>query len=338
MEPTEQGDPYEPIRLGILGPGRIVERVMRDYPNMRGVRLSAVASRSRERAEAAAKRYGARYAFEGYDALAGCDEVDLAYVATPHNFHREQAIALMERGKHILCEKPMAVNAGETRDMVRCAKANGVFLMEAMWTRFFPAAYRLRELLAEGAIGAVRHVYADFAASGPFDPKSRAYDPEVAGGSLLDLGVYPLMATTMALGWEPERVQGFARLAPTGVDARACAQMLYPSGATAQWLSAFDASGESREIVYGEAGHIVVPDFWRPTSFTVYRDGEDPKPYRFPDEAEGHCHEFTHAAECIREGRLESPIVPWAESIAVSGILDRVRESIGLRYPFEALS
>ena len=324
------------IRLGILGPGRIVERVMRDYHNMRGVTLTAVASRSIERAKEATKRYGAKHAFGSYDELAKCDEVDLVYLATPHNFHCEQAILLMNHGKHVLCEKSMAINDAQTRRMTECALKNRVFLMEAMWTRFFPASRKLRELVKKGAIGNVTHVFADFAATGSYDPTSRAFDPALAGGSILDLGIYPMMAATDLLGYEPDAVQGLAHLAPSGVDMRASIQMQYPSGATVQILSAFDAMGESREVIYGDAGRIVVPDFWHPTSFTLTAAGGKPTVYHFRDEAEGHHYEFIHAADCIREGRMESPEMSWAESIAVSKIFTDLRKSWGFLYPGES--
>ena len=308
---------------------------MRDYHNMRGISLTAVASRSIERAEAAAARYGAKYAFGSYEDLAACGEVDLVYLATPHNFHCGQAVMLMNQGKHVLCEKPMAINGAQTRAMADCARSNGVFLMEAMWTRFFPAMRELRELISQGAIGRVTHVFADFAATGAYDPASRAFDPALAGGSLLDLGIYPMMAATMLLGYRPCDVQGFAHLAPTGVDMRASIQMLYPSGATAQILSAFDAMGESREVIYGDEGRVVIPDFWHPTTFTLTQSGGKPTAYHFRDESEGHHYQFTHAAECILGGLLESPIVTWEESIAVSEIFTDLRRSWGFLYPEE---
>ena len=215
------------IRVGVLGPGRIVRRVMKDFHAGRGYELTAVASRSLERAQEAARAYGARHAFGSYEALAACDEVDLVYIAVPHPFHCPLALQMMESGKHVICEKPMALNEGETRAMTDCAREKGLFLMEAMWTRFFPAMRRMVSLVQGGAIGPVKHVYAVFSGASEYDPASRAFDPALGGGALLDIGVYPLMACTQLLGWKPRSVQGAWCLAPSGVDMRMAAQLAF---------------------------------------------------------------------------------------------------------------
>lgn len=313
----------ELVRVGVLGPGRIVRRVMSDFHRARGVQLTAVASRDLFRAQAAAREYGAARAFGSYEELAAASDVDLVYIATPHNLHCEQALMMMRAGKHVLCEKPMAPSFGEVSRMVRCAREHGVFLMEAMWTRFFPACAQLRALLEAGEVGEVTHVWAEFNCAGyaDLDPAGRALNPDLAGGALLDLGVYPLMAVTMALGWQPTRVQGLCERAHTGVDRRAAIQMQFASGATAQISCALDAMGQAREVIYGTRGAIEVPDFYHPTRLILRRQDGASVEYRFPDENEGHFREFEHAAHLIRAGRLESPLMPLAESLAVSSIM-----------------
>lgn len=322
------------IRVGVMGPGRIVRRVMKDFHKGQGYELAAIASRSIERAEAAAEEYGAKLAFGSYEELAVCDEVDLVYIAVPHPFHCAAAMLMMEHGKHVICEKPMALNERETRQMAACARENHVFLMEAMWTRCFPATREMVAQINAGAIGNIRHIYSVFSSHAEEDPESRAFSPALGGGALLDIGVYPLMACTLLLGAEPERVQGACCYASTGVDMRMAMQLLYSNGATAQLMGGMDAKAPSHLLVYGTKGHILMNDFWHPTSFTLHgADGD--KEFSFPPENEGFHHEFEEAARCIREGLMESPLVPLDESIAVARITEQLRRDAGIVYPGE---
>lgn len=323
------------IRVGVLGPGRIVRRVMKDFRKAQGVELIAVASRSEERAQSAAREYGAKYAFSSYEALAECAEVDLVYIATPHVFHCGQAIMMMEHGKHVIVEKPMAVTEEQARRMAECAKKNKVFLMEAMWTRFFPAWKKMMELIRAGEIGSVNHVYGVFSCSvGRIDPESRLFAPSLAGGALLDVGVYPLMAATAILGWEPEKAQSLYALTETGVDGRMSVQLQYAGGATAQMMTALDAEGSSDLIIYGTKGYIRMEEFWHPAAFAVIKGGEREE-FRFDAENEGFHHEFEEAASCIRKGLREAEQMPLAESIAVCGLTERLRHEAGVYYPGE---
>ena len=325
----------ENIRVGVLGPGRIVRRVMKDFHTAKGVELTAVASRSIERAREAAAEYGAKYAFGSYEELAACDEVDLVYVAVPHPFHRDRAVQMMESGKHVICEKPMALNERETREMIECARRQGVFLMEAMWTRFFPATRRMTGLIKAGEIGKVSHIYSVFSGVSRDSMESRTFNPALGGGALLDIGVYPLMACTQLLGWQPVSVQGVCQEASTGVDMRMAAQLRFESGATAQIMSAMDASAPSHLLVYGTEGHIVMDDFWHPSAFTLYGLDGRREDYVFRAENEGFRYEFEEAARCIRGGLKESPLMTWEESLAVSRITEALRRETGIRYPGE---
>lgn len=323
------------IRVGVLGPGRIVRRVMKDFHKAQGVELIAVASRSEERAQSAAREYGAKYAFSSYEALAECAEVDLVYIATPHVFHCEQAITMMEHGKHVIAEKPMAVTEEQARRMAECARKNKVFLMEAMWTRFFPAWKKMKELIRAGEVGEVRHVCGAFCYSvEKIDPESRLFAPALAGGALLDIGVYPLMAATDILGWEPEQVQQMHTLTETGVDGRMSVQMQYAGGATSQFMTALDAEGPSDLTIYGARGYVRMEEFWHPTAFEVVVGGEK-REFRFEAENEGFHHEFEEAARCIQAGMKEAEQMPLAESIAVCGMTERLRHEVGVYYPGE---
>ena len=284
------------IRLGILGPGRIVDRVMTDMANAKEVTVTAVASRSIDRAKAAAKRYGFPTAYGSYE--------------------------------------EMAVNDAETETMAACARENSVFLMEAMWTRFMPAAIKTKQLADDGEIGEIRHIDANFSYSGQYDEKDRLYNMDLAGGALLDLGVYPLMAITLFLGWKPDSVSAVSFKAPTGADTRMCALLGFPSGATAQFFCGMDAEADQRLAVYGTEGWLEIPDFWHPTRVILHRGGKQ-KTFKYPPENEGHHYEFDHAARCIRKGMTESPVVTLEESIAVSRLCTQMRKQTGIIYPMD---
>lgn len=324
------------IRVGIVGPGRIVDRVMPDLKKAEKIEVTAFASRSLERAENAANRYGVKLSFGSYAEMAASDEVDLVYIATPHPFHEDVTKLMLESGKAVLCEKPIAANNGETERMVACARKNNVFLMEAMWTRFLPAMKELKRLLADGAIGEIRHIDAAFSyAGGGVDEEDRVYNPDLAGGALLDLGVYPLMNITRILGTEPVSISGVSLKTPQNVDMRMAVQMIYAGGQTAQFFSGMDAGSDNLMTIYGSKGYIRVPESWRATSFTVYGADGTVTPYEFEPEFEGHHYEFDHAAECLMQGLKESPEVTLDESVKVSTLCTRLRMEQGIVYPFE---
>lgn len=326
----------QPVRVGILGPGSIFRRVMTDMPNAKDVVITAVASRDQKRAQEAARLCGAEHVFTSYEALATCPDVDLVYIATPHTLHKEQAIMCMRHKKHVLCEKPMAPNDADVAEMAACAWKEGAFLMEAMWTRFFPAAVRLRELVRSGAIGEVLHTEAYFSYRTTGLPEThRLLAPALAGGSLLDVGVYALEAITDVLGCAPESVQGLCTKTSTGVDARFSVQMLYPGGATAHFLCGIDVSTDSTQTIYGTKGRIVIPDFWHPTRFDVYYSSGETETHVYPPENEGHHYEFDHAAQCIQQGLCSSPVVPLDETQAVARIMTGLRHKQNIVYPGE---
>ena len=314
------------IRLGIVGTGRIVARVMADMHNTTEIEVAAIAARTQEKADAAARQFGIPLAFPTFQAMAESDAIDLAYIALPHPFHAEYACMMMNHGKHVLCEKPMAVHDADTRRMIECARQNGVFLMEAMWTRFMPCVRKMMELIGEGVLGEIHHVFGTFSyALSGYDPEDRLFNPALAGGALLDVGVYPLMACTLLLGWQPEKVQGLCVKAPEGVDVRTSVQMQYASGATAQFFCGMDARSNDVLQVFGTKAYLTMPGLWHPTSFTLCEKNRPEQQFSFPPENEGHHYEFDHAARCIREGRLESPLVTWEESLAVAEICTRIR-------------
>ncbi len=326
---------HDPIRWGILGPGAISRKFAAGLRDAAGARLVAVGSRDRERARAFAADFDAPNAHAGYAALVADDQVDAIYVGTPHAFHREHSILALRAGKHVLCEKPLALNAGQAAEMIRVAGEQRRVLMEAVWTRFLPAIVRLRELLADGAIGEPRMVQADFGFRVGYDHKQRLFDPALGGGALLDVGVYPVNLAHMVLG-APERVLGAARLGPTGVDEEGAALLVHPGGRHAVLAMALRLDTPREARILGTEGSIRIHHpWWAASRLTLIRPGRDDEILDLPFTGNGYAHEAEAFMDLIRSGKSESEVMPPAESLAVLKTMDALRAQWGLRYPTE---
>ena len=324
------------VNWGILGPGRIAHSFAAGLRDAAGARLVAVGSRAAARAEAFAAQYGAAQAHGSYAALAADPAVDAIYVATPHPQHASACRICLDAGKHVLCEKPLAVNAAEARAMAACARDRGVLLMEGMWTRFIPAIAALRTLLQAGEIGMPALLQCDLAFAAEVDPASRLFAPELAGGALLDIGVYCVAFASMVLG-TPDTVACSAHLGATGVDERTAVALSHPSGAVAALLCGITVRSPQVATIYGSEGYVTVASpFWCGEQLTVHLTGAAPEERRYPRRGNGFNYEAEHFMELVRAGATDSPIMPLAESITISETLDAARRRIGLRYPFEA--
>lgn len=319
------------LKVGVLGLGSIFHRVMTDFKNAENCELYAVAARDLERAKEEAARYGAAKAYGSYEEMLNDPEVELVYIAVPHRFHKEYTIMSLKHGKHVLCEKPLAMNAEEAEEMIACAREKGLFLMEAVWTRFLPVMRKFMELKEAGEFGRIMHITADFgydAYHNSFDPNNRIFNPELGGGALLDLGTYVIYIGAMMLGDEVISRQCSAVFASTGVDRRTLLQFEYPGNATAQFMLAVDAETPSDMLVYTEKAIVKIPMFWGGSELII--NGE---PVIFEKEHEGHHHEFNYIADDIRAGRRESEIMPLDESLRLIRLMDSIRKDIGLHYP-----
>ena len=327
------------LRWGIVATGRIAHRVTRDLACLEDAELQAVSSRSQGSAAAFAGQYGFAASYHdtpsatGYQQLFADPDVDVVYIATPHAQHYEVARAALESGKHVLCEKPLTINAREATDLVALAGQRGLFLMEAVWTRFLPATRRALELISSGEIGAVRWVQADLGFPAVYDPADRLWDPAAGGGALLDLAVYPLTWAVAALGI-PVRITASGHLNQDGVDVQNTLTLEYPEGAAAQLSSSLQAAGPGTATLGGSAGWIRTGSpLYNPRALEICgRDGAI-RTEEFPEETEGFIHELRETGRCIRAGLQESPLMPWAETVQIMGLLDEARNQLGLRYP-----
>lgn len=311
------------IRWGILGTGRIAGTFTEDLLLL-GHKVAAVGSRAPRTAEAFARRYGIDAAHGSYAELAADDRIDVVYVATPHSAHVTAARLCLEAGRPVLVEKPFATSAADARALAGLARERGLFAMEAMWTRFNPLVVRLRELVAEGAIGAVQSVFSDFSFAAEFDPAHRLWSPDLAGGALLDLGVYPVSFASMLLG-VPGTVHASGAIAPTGVDANTGILLGYASGAVALLHCGLLADSPQVTTVVGTDGRIELPaPSFRPSAMTLHRKGAEPETFGVELPGHGYTYQAEEVARCLAAGRTESPGMPLDETIAIAGILDMV--------------
>lgn len=324
-----------PIRWGILGLGTIARAFATGLTAVPDAKLVAVGSRSVFKAKEFAKEFGAARTHGSYEDLAKDPEVDAIYIATPHPMHKEDAILCLNHGKAVLCEKPFCVNAKELEEVVAAARAQNVFLMEAMWTRFMPVMAKVREWLAAGRIGDPRLVTADFGFRCAWDPASRLLAPSLAGGGLLDVGIYTVAFTAMVFGAKPSRITGFAHLGETGVDEQAAFVLGYPGGGLASLTCAVRTNTPHGARIDGTDGRIDIPaPFWKATR-AVLTVGSQTETIEAPHKANGYEYEAMEVGRCLRAGLVESPIIPLDESLALMRILDQLRGQFGLRYPMD---
>ena len=327
------------LRWGVVATGGIAGRVTEDIARLEDAVLQAVSSRSRANAEEFAERFGFARAYydgpegKGYSRLFEDPDVDVVYIAAPHGQHYEIAREAIEAGKHVLCEKSLTINAREAEDLVALAEARQVFLMEAVWTRFLPCINRIWEIIASGELGEIRWVQADLGFPAPYDPASRLWNPAAGGGALLDLTVYPLTLAVGALGF-PDEVAAVGVLNQDGVDVQNALTFKYASGAIAQLMSSLAASGPRTATISGSAGWLRTgAPLHNPVELTVAPHGGSERVERFPQVGNGYTYEVREVTRCVQDGLLESPTMPWSESVRTLQLFDAVRADLGVRYP-----
>ena len=322
------------FKWGILGPGGIARAFAKDLQLLEGHEVAAVGSRTLSNAQEFAKTFGGT-AYGSYEELVADPTVDAIYVATPHPSHKENVITALNAGKPVLCEKPFAVNAHEAREMVAAAEKNGVALMEAMWARFLPHYADVREIIASGVLGQILTVQADHGQRLADRNIPRLVEPSLAGGALLDLGIYPVSFAHMILG-NPEKITASAVLTDKGVDAQTSMIFDYADGAQAILTTTMIEQTPCRAVVAGVNGWLEIDrTFYNPTSMRVVLF--DGSVTQYPHTYTGHG--LREQAEAFRKlvqsGKNQSEILTWKDTVDIMGTLDAVRSQIGLRYPFE---
>jgi predicted dehydrogenase len=322
----------QPVRWGILSTGGIATSFVNDLRLLPDAEVLAVGSRTPDAAALFADRHRIPRAYGSWAELAADPEVDVVYVATPHAAHYAATRLCLEAGKAVLCEKPFTIDLPTAKELVAIAERRGVFLMEGMWTRCNPAVRRAVVMIADGVLGQVTSVQADFGIVAPAEPTHRLRAKVLGGGALLDLGVYPLTAALLMLG-TPDHIRAWASLTPEGVDENTGLVLGYDTGAVATLSCGIVGETRMAAVVTGTGGRIeFTPPFFCTRAFTVFRAGADPEVVSFDFDGRGYQFEAAEVHRCLREGLLESPLVPHAVTLEMMSLLDTIRAQIGVFY------
>jgi predicted dehydrogenase len=325
----------KPIRWGIIGTGSIASELATAINSLPDAEIAAVGSRSMDTANVFADRFNIPHRHGNYADLAQNPNVDIVYIATPHVQHFENTMLCLYAGKAVLCEKPFTINAGEAELLIKTARERKLFLMEAMCTRAMPIIQEAKRLIAEGAIGEVKMMQGAFGMQTDFPADHRLLNPDLAGGVLLDIGVYPISMASYFLGPIVD-VAATADIGATGVDCQISVSTRHTNGRIASSYASLYATSPLDAVIMGTTGriHLHGPAF-KGTGLTLIRDGMEPQETHLPWDGNGYQYELMDAMQCLRDGRLESSMMPLDETLSLIRTLDQVRNQIGLRYPGE---
>ncbi|MDX1542410.1 MAG: Gfo/Idh/MocA family oxidoreductase [Christiangramia sp.] len=318
------------INWGIIGLGKIANKFATALAHVENASLYAVASRNRDKAVAFSEKYNARVAYGVYDQLMKDENVDVIYIATPHSLHHELTIQCIKHGKAVLCEKPFAMNLQEAEEMVNLARSKKVFLMEALWTMFLPHYQYIIDLIKSGDYGKIISIRADFGFEAEFDREKRLFNKALGGGSLLDIGIYPIFLSYSLLG-KPERIEANAEFTDTGVDMECEMKFLYPDAQAYLHSSFKEKTPTIAEIELEKAVVKLHSRFHEPTSVSIITESKE-KTKVFEVKTNGYNFEAAHVTQMLMEGRSESNKWSLDETLDLMALLDDVRQEIGLKY------
>ena len=322
------------VGWGIIGLGNIAQKFAKDLSLINDAALMAVASRSIQKALAFKDEFKVPTAFDSYEALFKCEEVEVVYIALPHTEHLKWSIKAMENGKHVLCEKPLGVNLGQVQQMINASKKHNVFLMEALWSRFIPAIQNAKELVEEGEIGNIGYMHADFAFFGlDRSREGRLLNPALAGGSLLDIGIYPVFLAYLMLGI-PDKIEASAKYIETGAEIQIAMQFTYPA-AHALLFSGLSSNSSMEASISGSDGTIVIHSRWHEAQgLSVIKNNKTEK-IHLPTVGKGYTYEIEEVHRCLVNKQIESDLWSHRNSLELIGHLDKIRATAGITFPFE---
>jgi predicted dehydrogenase len=324
------------IRWGILGTGRIARKFAADLQLAGGCELLAVGSRTKEGVFEFSKEFPVKYCHDSYEELVQNTEVDVIYIATPHNMHYENTLLCLNHHKAVLCEKPFAINTRQALEMINLAIEKKVFLMEALWTKFHPHYIKTLEMINGGMLGEIKSVLINFGFK-PVPPiNPRLFDPVLGGGTIMDIGIYNIFMAMSILG-KPDHIDAVMTPASTGVDEQCAILFRYKNGALAQLFSTFSSNLATEADICGSEGRIrLTSRFYEPSATIEFNRGRDIEKQIIPVHQEngtGYQYEVRHVNECLRNSLIESPVIPFADTISLMETLDKIRHIAGVRYP-----
>ncbi|WP_426938449.1 Gfo/Idh/MocA family protein [Pseudarthrobacter sp. S3] len=330
-----------PLRWGVIATGRIASIVVSDLALLPDAVLQAVSSRTQAGADAFAAEFGFVSAYgdlsdgglSGHRRLLQDPSVDVVYIATPHANHYQVGLEALSAGKHVLCEKPLTLNARQAEHLVSVARDKGLFLMEAVWTRFLPSVQRAAGMIASGELGEVRWIQADLGFPAPYDPEARLWKLEDGGGALLDLGVYLLTWAQIALG-QPQSLTATSALNSSGVDTETAMSLVYESGAQVQLMTSLTTVSTQTATLSGTKGTLKCnAPLFAPTELTITTGPGETRVEKFVLAGRGYTYQLRDVMRCIQQGMTESPTMPLADTLTIMSLLDEVRSQAGIRYP-----
>lgn len=322
---------------GIIGAGHIARKFAKALSAAPGARLHAIASQDIQRAEAYAEECNVPHAVGSHEEILDIPEIDIVYIATTHNFHHRDSKLCLEAGLPVLCEKPFTLRLDELEDLVDIARRKKLFLMEAMWTRFLPTIDKVLELIREDKLGKIQVVRADFGMHREFDPEHRLFNKALGGGSLMDIGVYPLFLALLLNGM-PEEMNAVGHFGLTGVDESCVMNLKHPNGVVSGLQTTFLSNTPCEAEIFGEKGSIKINSKWyAPSSVTFHpRKGQEQE-FKFEYLGNGYHLEAIEAMECLRKGMTESKKLPLSFSLDLMRLVEKVKNEINLEYHPEEL-
>lgn len=320
------------MKWGIVGTGKIARAFAESLKFCEDAQLMGVASRDSEKAERFAREFNIVHWFDSYDAMAQSEVVDILYIATPHHLHYPNTLAGLKAGKHVLCEKPMTMTARQTEHLIFTARKHGRFLMEGLWTHFLPVMQTVNSWILDGRIGDIITMDASIGFKAPFHPESRLFDPELGGGALYDIGIYPVALATHILQAKPDNILADTVLSNSETDLTTSFLLRFRNTMLRASCS-FAADLENRAVINGTRGRIIIePRFWQPQTATLISEEKTESEHEYY-KGPGLQFEAMHVQNCIRGGLLESPVMPLSESLLNMMILEDIAGKIGLNYP-----
>jgi predicted dehydrogenase len=319
---------------GVIGPGNIANKFAKAIASSKKGKILAVASRSKERAANFSSTYKIEKTYLDYEQMLTDPEIDIIYIATPHNFHYQQAMMCLEAGKHVLVEKPCTVNAKQMKMLVQVAQRKKLLLQEALWSRFMPCLSQLKQLLNEGIIGDIQYIQSEIGFAFQHRKKSRLFKAELAGGSLMDLGIYSISVSQFFLEEHPDKVDAMGQLTDQNVDGHVLANMYYPSGRYAQFTCSMLSQTSNTMRIVGTEGYVNLPAcFWDADKAYIYRDDKLIKTMDIPHPTNGFEYQIEESMNCIEKNMQCSDLMSHRDSIGALSVMDNIRKQIGVHFP-----
>ncbi|NCN87150.1 Gfo/Idh/MocA family oxidoreductase [archaeon] len=317
---------------GFVGCSTILPSFIEGLKTLSNANCYAVASRNLNRAKEFSDKYKISKHYGSYEELVKDKEVDIVYISTTNDLHKENVLLCLNAGKHVLCEKPLTLSYDDTKELVDLAREKNLFFMEGLWTMFLPTFVKLRELIEQKIIGEVKMIRADFGFTNDWGIERRLLNKQLGGGTLMDNGIYPISLPLFIFGIQPDTIQTFCKIGETGVDEYSCYLLSYNSGEVATLSSSIRLSTPQDAIIIGTKGYIVLPDFWHGNKLILYLDNKEKETFNLIYESTGYNYEAKEVMDCIESGKKESEIMNLNKTLEIAKLMNNIREKLNIKF------